>query len=1632
MKLLKMNEIRGGGRSLSAFLRNGVVVMRRRARGALALGLASALSFAGLAFDAEYTADDTVTISQSGSYLVTGTGGGSVTVSENVTGAELTISNVTWTGNATKINIGDGASLSLVLEGASSIIHTGNSSGPGIKLPQTSSLTVFGTGELDMKVRNFWPCIGVGKTETMGSLTINGGTIIAYAEQGLSAAIGGGYGNPQRGGNGGTVVVNGGKLVAVGYSDAPGIGGGMGYGAGGGGDAGTLTVNGGHVIAMTRHLGSYTGGYASPAIGPGASRQNVAKHGAPGRITVTGGILEAWVDRAEASCFGIARNVGQAATVPEGAGLFVTGGTVKWNHLIMDETDFTYSFANCNVGCSSGPERKLTGLWLPVDADIATLFPAGVSFEKTPGVTVAANAIGLADLAAGDVALDSSSPFTLVGSSAATANKIVASGDIEAALCGVNSTGNWEVPANSMSTVYVYGGNEIRSGSIAWTLPETGTLAFKGAGWLFCDASGNNCAIGVGEASKWGTLIVDGPTVQADGCYRSSGVGLSYSFNASRAGAGKVVVESGTLIANGRGFAPAIGGGSVHKAAPASVGPEVIVKTNGTLYANNIVDSSRSGISGNPEKFAAGVAIGGGVRRQNAEYAADAGSIIVDGGTIYATVANAAMPCFGIVNGMQTGVQNPNGTGSLTIKNGGKVFFQHSDFPGQYTVTIDDGTLGTMSDTPAASWVAFNSLSTVTNALTIAGPVEPELTTLPSFKNSPALNLETGVNILSAMFPGEWVEIGDMEKVTLSSSIMRRMKNEDDRVLTRFEAREGWINLAEQTGVYEITENGEYKFYGTGTSPVAIRVADNVECTTVLADASINVDGGSVAPLELGAGSRVSLQLMGANTMNRIGGSGKYAVIRVPKDAELTISDGAEEGEATGSLTIDETNLGTDHVVGIGEAGVDSQMGTLTIDSGNITITMKHDNNIHGGAAIGSAGRGSSCGTVTINGGTVQLDGPGLGPAIGAGTDNTRMGHGGNVTINGGTVIAKGYGGASAIGLAPTYAGGAVGTPGTFTMNGGTLFAYAKKGGSYGGNQCGAAIGGSGTRNGTTGSTIGQVTFNGGSAYLFSEGACSIGCGQSSNGSEPVARAATDRVTITGGNVWAEQGIQGDAVNAAGLTLTHVAIQSSVFPSFPYTLDLGGSVAYTFPQTTFNDKLEHLWLPQGLCEPENDLAIVIGGADGETPRSYTMSSGAAKVFVVGKTTLSSSSALSGAGVIVLGDGSETTFDGLDFTSVSGNGCHSSVVVQDGATAKVILKGENSLKRPVGGDSVIHLPAGSKLTIDGGEDDYLRISQMTEGDSVGIGVANYDKTLSMGTFVLDGGNVEIKFNPGSGNTGNIGVALGVTSGNRDAGTVIVNGGTLLAASGALSPGIGGGYIHNGVAGSGGTVIVNGGVVTAKGYGGSAGIGGGTTYGNNGKCGKGGSFTLNGGTVYAYAYKGGKYGTSGHCGAAIGGPAQRDKNEAGGMGTVTINDGTLYAYTDVGAAIGHGNMASDTATATIENGSDGAFTINGGSVKLVSGSGSTTLYHVTPKNGTLEPPLVRVPARKFGAAPYALEFVEKDAAEGATPFTYSYHGAGYGDDDSLYFYMPYGKYLMNGRFCEVAENGVRFSGMTIIVK
>ena len=125
-------------------------------------------------------------------------------------------------------------------------------------------------------------------------------------------------------------------------------------------------------------------------------------------------------------------------------------------------------------------------------------------------------------------------------------------------------------------------------------------------------------------------------------------------------------------------------------------------------------------------------------------------------------------------------------------------------------------------------------------------------------------------------------------------------------------------------------------------------------------------------------------------------------------------------------------------------------------------------------------------------------------------------------------------------------------------------------------------------------------------------------------------------------------------------------------------------------------------------------------------------------------------------------------------------------------------------------------------------------------------------------------------------------IGGDGNNIDAGTIIINGGTVTATGGQSAAGIGGGY-H----GNGGTVAINGGIVTAIGgflgnYGG-AGIGGGAE-------GNGGTVTINGGTVTA---------NGGNLAAGIGG------GWYGTGGTVTITGGTVEAICgSSGAGIGGG--------------------------------------------------------------------------------------------------------------------------------
>ena len=201
-----------------------------------------------------------------------------------------------------------------------------------------------GTGTLNATGSNGNAGIGGKGTEDAGTLTINGGKIIAkggvYQNRAGGAGIGGGCAYyAQTGGSGGTITINGGTVTATGALSAAGIGGGsqssatyddgscgnitinggtvtatggdmgVGIGCGSNGNGGTITINGGNVVC--------TGGTRSAGIGCGSSS---SKSTIIPTITITGGSVTATGKNPAAGIGGGKVTAGN---------ITITGGTVK-------------------------------------------------------------------------------------------------------------------------------------------------------------------------------------------------------------------------------------------------------------------------------------------------------------------------------------------------------------------------------------------------------------------------------------------------------------------------------------------------------------------------------------------------------------------------------------------------------------------------------------------------------------------------------------------------------------------------------------------------------------------------------------------------------------------------------------------------------------------------------------------------------------------------------------------------------------------------------------------------------------------------------------------------------------------------------------------------------------------------------------------------------------------------------------------------------------------------------------------------------------------------------------------------------------------------------------------------------
>ena len=177
------------------------------------------------------------------------------------------------------LDLAQGVWLELVLQGTNYLaapLHV-----PGIHCPAGRTLTISGTGSLNVWGGHACAAIGGSGEESGGAINVAGGTIGATGGV-YGAGIGGGMN-----GTGGTIRITGGTVNAVSLYAGAGIGGGA------NGDGGSIFISGGMVSAQGRDESAGIGG--GGAIGDGAigGTGGYGRGGAGGTIDISGGIVTA-------------------------------------------------------------------------------------------------------------------------------------------------------------------------------------------------------------------------------------------------------------------------------------------------------------------------------------------------------------------------------------------------------------------------------------------------------------------------------------------------------------------------------------------------------------------------------------------------------------------------------------------------------------------------------------------------------------------------------------------------------------------------------------------------------------------------------------------------------------------------------------------------------------------------------------------------------------------------------------------------------------------------------------------------------------------------------------------------------------------------------------------------------------------------------------------------------------------------------------------------------------------------------------------------------------------------------------------------------------------------------------------
>ena len=574
-----------------------------------------------------------LTITSAGSWDVTGTTTAHSIIINTADAVNITLDNVSITGVSCAFDIQSGT-VYLSLTGANTLTST---AAAGLHVASDASLAITGDGSLTATSQRD-ECAGIGGNSrensgeviiTSGTITANGATYAAGIGGGghgcanvmieggvvkatsgwLGAGIGGGTGWE---GGAGSVTINGGFVKAEGNNGA-----GIGCGDEGGRiDPGTVVINGGTVEA---HAGSGAG------IGAGSGS---GESGRGPEIIIAGGSVKASSD----SGYPIGPGAGQGecpAPVNEQDGevvylatvgaAFNDSGTEYTFTTTKDDSPYTYAYTG--AGHTANGDMNLY-FYLP-SGEYTASGTNGRNFAGTindaPG-TLTRYIPGevTIDISEGDVTIETEvgakQDGTIIG---LYGNYIITGSSLNYSVT-VDSSEAPTVTLSDASITDVSCAFDIQSGNVSLVLENDNTLTSTGAAGLHV-ANGASVTI-----SGTGSLTA---TSQGE---EGAGIGGN-----KRENSGAVIIESGTVTANGATFAAGIGGG-------------------GHAIANVTINGGS--VTANCGSYAAG--IGGGTGWEGG-----AGSITINGGYVKATGGNGA----GIGCGDEGGHNAP---GTVTITGG--------------------------------------------------------------------------------------------------------------------------------------------------------------------------------------------------------------------------------------------------------------------------------------------------------------------------------------------------------------------------------------------------------------------------------------------------------------------------------------------------------------------------------------------------------------------------------------------------------------------------------------------------------------------------------------------------------------------------------------------------------------------------------------------------------------------------------------------------------------------------------------------------------------------------------------------------------------------------------------------------